>query len=153
MQIVINVRKSTKSHLATLKKIIESSEEIVICSGWMKMCGLSELLPTMDIALTRGASIRVYTNREHTESGCIEALAARKQIIHANVPKPTYLHTKLYYGRQGSSYIAMIGSANVTAGGLWKNEELSQVVNGVVDDPLHSQLAPYLKTLSGLMVV
>ncbi|WP_224794252.1 hypothetical protein [Pseudomonas fluorescens] len=46
--------------------------------------------------------------------------------------------------------MAMTGSANVTAGGLWKNEEFSQLIYGGVGDPAHTQLEAYLKKLSGL---
>lgn len=149
MQIVSNVRKS-KSHLTVLKKIFEQYDDIVICSGWMKMCGLSEVLPTIDGAISRGARIAVYTNTSHAEVGCVAALKARPGLTHLNVETP-YLHTKLYYGRRGESFTAMVGSANITAGGLWKNEELSLVLSGQTSDAIHVQYADYIKRLSALM--
>lgn len=149
MQIVTNVRKS-KSHLTVLKNIFEQYDDIVICSGWMKMCGLGEILPMIDGAISRGARIAVYTNTSHAEVGCVEALQARSGLTHSNVATP-YLHTKLYYGRKGESFIAMVGSANITAGGLWKNEELSQVLSGQTSDAIHAQYAAYIERLSGLM--
>jgi HKD family nuclease len=149
LQIVTNVRKS-KSHLTVLKNILEQYDEIVICSGWMKMCGLGEILPMIDGAVSRGARIAVYTNTSHAEEVCVAALQARSGLTHMNVGTP-YLHTKLYYGRNGDSFIAMVGSANVTAGGLWKNEELSQVLSGQTSDAIHAQYAAYIKKLSALM--
>jgi HKD family nuclease len=71
-------------------------------------------------------------------------------LTHSNVETP-YLHTKLFYGRKGDSFIAMVGSANITAGRLWKNEELSVVLFGKTSDAIHAQYAAYIKKLSLLM--
>ncbi|WP_050550222.1 phospholipase D family protein [Pseudomonas sp. GM21] len=149
MKIVTNVRKS-KSHLTVLRNIFGLYDDIVICSGWMKMCGLAEILPMIDGAISRGAKVAIYTNTLHAEVGCVAALQARPGLTHLNVETP-YLHTKLFYGRKGDSFIAMVGSANITAGGLWKNEELSVVLFGKTSDAIHSQYAAYIKKLSLLM--
>jgi len=45
----------------------------------------------------------------------------------------------------------MVGSANVTAGGLLRNEELSHAVSGNTADPLHDHYLAYLKKLSELV--
>lgn len=150
MRLITNVNKDTQSHLCELKKLLSSSEQIVICSGWMKICGLSPLLKHMSAALRQGAHITVYTNREHTESKCIDRLAGLPGLKHFNVSRPTYLHTKLYYGRAGESYSAILGSANITSGGLWKNEELSSLFDGAIGDFEHEQIEPYLQKLSAL---
>lgn len=145
---ITNVNKR-KSHLSVVKDILKRHDEIVLCSGWMKMCGLSEILPLIDEALARGAKVSIYTNAEHTQASCVAALTQRQNVAYVNVKKP-YLHTKLYYGRTRDSFIAMTGSANITAGGLWKNEEFSQLTYGVIGDPAHTQLEAYLKKLSRL---
>lgn len=150
MRIITNVRKN-RSHLPEVLRLIANHDEVVICSGWMKMCGLSEVLPTLDLALERGASVSVFTNKRDTETDCVAALSQRVGLFHANIPTPKYFHSKLYYGRQGDHFMAIIGSANVTAGGLWKNEELSTLIEGSVSDPLHAQLSAYLGALPALM--
>ncbi|WP_156882686.1 phospholipase D-like domain-containing protein [Pseudomonas sp. CF161] len=150
MRLITNVEKDSQSHLCELKNLLSASEQIVICSGWMKACGLSPLLKHMREAIGRGAHMTVYTNREHTERACIKSLASLTGLKHVNVPRPTYLHTKLYYGRSGDSYRAILGSANVTSGGLWKNEELSYCVSGKVTDDAHRQLTAYLQGLTAL---
>lgn len=147
---ITNVSKR-KSHLSVVKDILKGHDEIVLCSGWMKMCGLSKILPLIDEALARNARVSIYTNAEHTQASCIAALTQRPNVTHVNIKKP-YLHTKLYYGRTRDSFMAMTGSANVTAGGLWKNEEFYQLTYGGVGDPAHAQLESYLKKLSELRV-
>lgn len=150
MRLITNVKKNTASHLFELRSLLSTYDQIVICSGWMKACGLSPLLSDIDRAVSRGAEISVYTNHEHTEPSCIDSLAGRPGLKHFNVPRPIYLHTKLYYGQKGDTYSAILGSANVTAGGLWKNEELSYQVQGVIGDDAHGQLGLYLQRLSTL---
>lgn len=146
---VTNVSKR-KSHLSIIKRILTDHAEIVLCSGWMKACGLREILPFIDDALARNASVLVFTNAEHTQPACVTLLRERQKLVHVNVKAP-YLHTKLYYGRSEDNFLAMVGSANITSGGLWKNEELSQVSQGKVGDAAHAQLLSYLKTLTGFI--
>lgn len=145
---ITNVSKR-ESHLSVVKDILKGYDEIVLCSGWMKMCGLSEILPLIDEALARNAKVSIYTNAEHTQASCVSAFSQRMGVTHSNVKNP-YLHAKLYYGRTRDSFVAMTGSANVTAGGLWKNEEFSQLTYGGVRDPVHAPLEAYLKKLSRL---
>lgn len=149
MRLITNEKKDSQSHLFELKKLLSSSEHIVMCSGWMKICGLSPLLRHMSEALHRGANITVYTNRKHTDQKCIEGLARLPGLKHFNIPRPVYLHTKLYYGRTGELYSVILGSANITSGGLWKNEELSSLIGGTIGDYGHVQIEPYLRKLSG----
>jgi len=117
LRLISNVEKDTQSHLYELKQLISWSERIVICSGWMKATGLSLLLRDIRAAIRRGAKITVYTNQEHTEPSCIKSLVKVSGLKHFNVPKPIYLHSKIYYGQKGNSYSAIVGSANVTRGG------------------------------------
>lgn len=144
------MKKDTQSHLFELRALLSMSDQIVICSGWMKACGLSPLLKDIDRAVSRGAKISVYTNQEHTEPACVDRLADVAGLKHFNVVRPIYLHTKFYYGEKADSYSAILGSANITSGGLWKNEELSYQVQGDIGDDAHAQLALYLKRLSAL---
>lgn len=150
MRLISNVEQDTQSHLHELKQLLSISERIVICSGWMKATGLSLLLRDIRAAIRRGSQITVYTNQEHTEPSCIKSLLKVAGLKHFNVPKPIYLHSKIYYGQKGDSYSAIVGSANITRGGLCTNEELSYLVSGKIGDDAHGQLELYLKRLSEL---
>ncbi|WP_437216396.1 phospholipase D-like domain-containing protein [Pseudomonas sp. ER28] len=149
MRIITNSSKS-KNHLSALLAIIEGSDEIVICSGWMKICGLAQILPAVDRAVVRGAPVLIITNAQHTEAECVAELSARPGIVHRNVAKP-YLHSKLYYGRKSDAFSVMVGSANVTGGGLTRNEELSHVISGKISEPSHAHYVAYIQKLSRLV--
>ncbi|WP_339406553.1 hypothetical protein [Pseudomonas helleri] len=69
---------------------------------------------------------------------------------HHRIAFPLCLHTKLYYGRRGNHYRTILGSANITSGGLWESEELSYFIEGHVGDEAYLEIAPYLQKLSSL---
>jgi len=138
-----------KNHGKILGALISESERMVLCSGWLDYPGLAPLLSSIDIALARGASIRFYSNKKHTKAGAAKALAKRDAIDHVIADNALrYLHTKLYFFENGDRYTAMIGSANLTKGGLGCNEELSIVLNGTCGDAGHGQIVEYLADLA-----
>ena len=136
------------NHLSVITRLIDEAQKIVICSGWIKRCGLKLLLPSIDTALNRGAAITIITNATHTSSWCRSALASRSSLRHVIVRKDSRLHTKLYYFENGADYSAVVGSANITSGGLSLNDELSILLYGRVDDARHITLVDYLGQLA-----
>lgn len=137
-----------RSHLLAIKDLLASSDQVVICSGWMKFRGLKLLEKAIKRAVGRGCAIAIYTNPTHTEPRCVEELSSWDGVFHV-MPAVNYFHTKLYYGRKGDSYQAIIGSANITAAALKRgmNEELSVHVSGSVSDQNYAGLAAYLESL------
>lgn len=136
------------NHKKLFASLISESERSVLCSGWLKYAGLKLLLPSIDSAISQGAQIVVYSNDQHTELEAAAALASRPALQHVIASGAhRYLHTKLFYFQKGENYTAVIGSANLTEGGLVKNEELSIVVTGTKSDSTHKQFEDYLLAL------
>lgn len=139
------------NHKKLLLDLLQRSEVSILCSGWLKHDGLVELLPSIDYGLSNQAAITVYSNAEHTDEKAIATIACRPEIKHFLVSKQSrYLHTKLYYFQRGDEYTAIIGSANITYGGLVRNEELSVRMEGGIDDIQHRQILEYLNGLRKL---
>jgi HKD family nuclease len=151
MQLVSN--SSRKNHRAEIVRQILSSNTIILCSGWLKLDGLKLLLPALDRTLRRPVtSIRVYTNAEHTEDEAIKELEMR-QIEHICVSKVAfYFHSKFYYFERGSFFTAVVGSANITYGGLVRNEEVSTIHSGAIASPAHLAVKKYLDHLSARLI-
>lgn len=148
MILVQNTQKK-KNHLAHLARLIAESEYSVLCSGWVKADGLELLREAIDVAVQRGASITLYSDHENTRDGVREALARWPTLGHGIATKPR-LHTKLYYFERAGRYTALIGSGNITKGGLRTNEELSVQLTGQVGEPQQAQIAAYLAHLAKL---
>ena len=146
MQLVQN--RGHRNHRATIASLIKSSKRSVLCSGWIKVEGVRALLPAIDSALLNGASITIYSSEKETLPDAIAAIPDRPGLEHLIVPHGRmYLHSKLYYFEQGTNYTVLIGSANITYGGLVKNNELSVRFTGSVGDEKHRELTSYMEEL------
>ncbi|MEJ1162341.1 restriction endonuclease PLD domain-containing protein [Variovorax sp. CCNWLW186] len=146
MQLVHNNGKH--NHRKLLQELIQDSETSVLCSGWINLAGLKRLMGSIDLAIRNKASITVFSNRKHTEAGAVEALRMRPEVRHfiANEDH-RYLHSKIYYFEKGGQYTALIGSGNITRGGLVSNEELSIRLTGTIGDARQEQISAYLTNL------
>lgn len=148
---LLQTNSGKRKHVHLLSDLIKKSEVSILCSGWIKLPGLEALLPSIDAAIANGAAITVYSNLKDTKEGVVPALASRTGLIHRMVgPHSRALHTKIYYFESGDEYTAMIGSANITKGGLSANEELSVTMRGARGDPLFLELQQYLTTLAAM---
>ncbi|MHC8351089.1 phospholipase D-like domain-containing protein [Pseudomonas sp. RT4P38] len=136
-----------RNHLSVVTDLINNADKIVICSGWIKQCGVDLLVEHLAAALGRGTEITIFTNAENTARSCIPSLATLSALRHVVVPKKFRLHTKLYYFESDTRYAAIVGSANITAGGLVHNDELSTVHHGTVGDVQHEMFNDYLEHL------
>jgi len=148
---LLQTNSGKRKHLHLLSELIKESELSILCSGWIKLPGLEDLLPSIDSALADGALITVYSNQKETLEGVAPALASRAGLTHRMVgPSSRALHSKLYYFESGDQYTAVIGSANITKGGLSTNEELSVTIRGTRGDPLFLDVQQYLATLAAM---
>src|SRR3954452_2896048 len=96
-----NTGKCKHQHL--LAELIRKSELSILCSGWIKLPGLRDVLPAIDYALASGAKIIVYSNLKQTREGVAKALSSRVALKHRIVDDDTRpLHTKIYYFETGN---------------------------------------------------
>ena len=150
MKLITNI--SDNNHRHRLVELISTADKIVLCSGWINPKGLETILTPLKSALKRGADIRIYTNKKHTPQKCINTLS-RAGIDHKVVDNEVkYLHSKIFYFTEGQSYTALIGSANLTYGGLVDNEELSVETTGLIPSVEHQRLYEHIKFLESYMI-
>ena len=148
---LLQTNTETYRHKHLLAELIKKSELSILCSGWIKLPGLKDLFPAIDSALENGAEIIVYSNLKQTLDGVAGELASRSGLTHHMVDDTRRaLHTKIYYFETGEQYTAVIGSANITKGGLSGNEELSVRLAGTKGDQLYHQLQQYLQSLASM---
>lgn len=153
MNLIENIKGKKKNHRLRLSTLIEESDKIILCSGWMNHNGLKLLLPALEKAISNNAEITIYTNQDHTDDKSIKSLANIPSIRHIVVDKDEnrYLHSKIYYFQSNNGFLAIIGSGNITLGGLVKNEELSIEISGEFDSPEYVRINKYLKHLESYL--
>lgn len=147
MKLITNCKAD--NHRKLINNLILSSGKTVICSGWMKFNGLDEILISLDKAIENGAIITIYSNKAHTEEKVINALKERNRIKHIIADdKHRYLHSKIYHFESSNNFTSIIGSANITSGGLISNEELSVELSGLIGSDEHNKIIDYLDDLN-----
>ncbi|MDF1878113.1 NgoFVII family restriction endonuclease [Sulfurimonas sp. SAG-AH-194-C20] len=146
MELVTN--NGTKKHKHHIIELIKSSDRIIISSGWMKMDGLKKLKICLDIAVKNNAKITIYSDHQNTKDGVREFLNTYKTIEHIITKKNETLHSKIYYFEQEKSFTTLIGSANITHGGLYSSDELSVKITGLIGDKNYLSIWKYLSDLS-----
>lgn len=148
-------KKHKRNHLATIEKLLSDADRVVICSGWIKLDGVGLLKNSIAGAVARGVAVTVYSNRPRKDEKKTEVQQAAVDLLvelGVNVIATTkkFLHSKLWYFESKGKYHALIGSANMTEGGLRVNEELSAPIDGEIGDEKHSDIAEYLRHVDGL---
>jgi len=135
-----------KNHKALINKLILTSDEIIMSSGWMKEEGLMAILPNLEEVIKKNVTVTIYSNQQHTETFVTEKLKGYENIKHIMFKKKT-LHSKIYYFKKGDTFTAIIGSANITYGGLVHSEELSVKISNTIDSDEHIEIKKYLDNL------
>ena len=100
-------------------------------------------MPLLEKRLAAGATVALYIGTDffHTDPCALERLLRLKQrhascIVLVAARASATFHPKLYTARKRGTHRSLIGSANLTAGALGANEELSVCVTHAADDPI-----------------
>jgi len=120
------------THINALKNFFKDAKEIAICVAFVKESGLHEIRDNLLSALENGAEITIYAGLDFylTEPKALNALYDLT-MQHENISlylcqgKNATFHPKLYFVISNDKASVIIGSANLTMGGLSKNNELS----------------------------
>ena len=130
---------SFSSHYTLLEEILPSAEEVYISVAFLKSSGVNKLLTHFK----KAKEVRILTG---TNFGITDPEALSKIL---NIPKPLNItgyvnklnskvvfHPKMYLVRSGETAHIIIGSANLTNGGMEVNHECSVYYKGTVTDQL-----------------
>lgn len=137
-------------HLEELNKLIIQSQKIILCSGWIFLNGLKLLNKSLLQAIENKSEILIYSSQEHTKTNVIKKLK-KINIPHKILKKELgKVHTKLYYFEDTETFTAIIGSANISDGGLLNNSELSIKITDKVGSNEYKELQEYILSLDAL---
>lgn len=140
----------TSNHSDVINGLIRKSNKIILCSGWIKQPGIQKIYKSLEKASEAGATIIIYSNSKHTTKAAEKLIFKCKNIEYIIVNNKKNLHSKIYYFEHNETFSAIIGSANLTGGGLSKNEELSVLITGNKNSDIHISITSYLNTLKEL---
>lgn len=153
VRIIDNATRRAGDELAAS---LEWATEVRIASAFATKAALAKILNPMEKMLARGGTVTMMYGLDcHiTDPEVIEQLrqlansySTVKQYVHlkwADTVNQTF-HTKLYIAIGGEQVAqVLIGSSNLTIGGLWRNTEANALLRGSVnDDAIHDACEVY----------
>ena len=138
-------------HKVQLEKLLLKADRIIICSGWLLNDGIKLIENALKTAIRNEATIIIYSSVKHTEKKELNKLKKYSNFTHKILAKSTgKVHTKLYYFKHGSTFTAIVGSANITKGGLQVNKELSIKIEDSIGSENYNELQSYIMSLDKL---
>ncbi|QFT11654.1 phospholipase D family protein [Vibrio sp. THAF190c] len=136
---------SSTSHLNEISRLIELSEECILCTCWLDLEAL-DLIESFVEKRKSASKVQIYSDgrKMHVSEAVRMRLKSNPDIEHFYAKRGKRLHSKIYYFSTGDSYSAIIGSANLTGRGLSRNDEFSAVISGNKSSNEHQELIDYL---------
>lgn len=112
------------SHLTSIKKSLVKADEIIICVAFLKMSGLNSLRAALSSKIGK-CTFYVGTDYYLTEPDAIRELFQQGHTVLIFKKNSSTFHPKVYYFRTKNDISILVGSANLTGGGLETNSEIS----------------------------
>src|SRR5690606_10314466 len=141
---------SSLSHKSEIVNSLDKTEELIVCVAFLKSSGLNILLNKIK---ELGVKSTFYIGLDFylTEPKALKAIfKADFDLYLTSIEKSTY-HSKIYYFKKNKAINAIIGSANLTKGGLESNIETSLSIeflhNSDIDNQIKEQFE-FIKTNS-----
>jgi HKD family nuclease len=150
VEIIDNLTRKLKSVLAPS---IEQAREIRIAVAFVSQSGLDLIEAPMQSALRTGATIEflVGLDMHTTEAAALQSLyelsCANEYVslyCYSSSSRGSIYHPKLYLFKSEDAATSIIGSSNLTSGGLQKNREVNVLLEGtILDEAISDSFAAY----------
>jgi HKD family nuclease len=146
VQLIDNVSRDMAT---ALPPVLEHSQDIRIAVAFVSQRGLALIDSALTAAIQAGATAEflVGLDMQSTEPQALKALLDRSRetaclslYCYASVSAAGIYHPKLYVFRAEDQVTSIVGSSNLTEGGLKKNVEVNVRIEATVGDELVSDI-------------
>ena len=146
VQVIDNVSREMAS---VLPSVIEGSRDLRIAVAFVSRRGLATIDPALTAAVQAGATAEflVGLDMRATEPEALKVLLDRTGetdrvalYCYTSVTTAGIYHPKLYVSRAGDQVTSIVGSSNLTAGGLKKNVEVNVLIESDIRDEIVSDI-------------
>lgn len=137
------------NHKHVIEKNMTSADEVVICTAFFKKSSLSKSILKNARRLKKKMTMFVGIDFFQTEPDALQkmrSLGINLFIVHSSELSVTF-HPKLYLFKNSEAAFAIIGSANMTKGGLETNYELSSCISVKNGSIIENELSSYIESL------
>jgi HKD family nuclease len=144
MKIISN--QENRTHLSEIIQRLENADEIIFCVAFLKISGLHILtkkLKEQNIKCT----FYIGTDFYLTEPKALMKLYEDKHKVFITKKEKATYHPKIFYFKKGNDVDLIIGSTNLTNGGLEKNIEASFSVSTTINSNIELEFKELLNSL------
>ena len=140
MKVISN--HSGQTHSTTIDRLLDNSDEVIICVAFLKLSGLSKIIDKLK-EKTGKCLFYIGTDFYLTEPTALRKLFSSGHTVFITKKEKCTYHPKIFYFRKDDNISIIIGSANLTSGGLETNIEASFEI----DTELNSNIDNEIKSL------
>ena len=137
----------SKSHLSSIIQLLEIADEIIFCVAFLKMSGLHILI---DALRKRNIKSTFYIGTDFylTEPKALRKLYEDNHKVFITKKERATYHPKIFYFKKDNEIELIIGSANLTSGGLESNIEASFNVSTTTNSNTEMEFRQLLDSLT-----
>jgi len=137
-----------KKLLPILKSHIKWATEIKICVAFFKLSGFNEIIEQLESKKPNNIEIITGVSFFQTEPVALQkAFSNKYQLYLQTIDSKKVFHPKIYLFRKGKNFRAIIGSSNMTKGGLVSNLEMSIQIDSKNNKSQINSLIKYFEYL------
>ena len=140
MQIITNNKGPT--HLSIINRLLDSSDEVIMCVAFLKSSGLDSILDR----LSDNCTFYIGTDYYLTEPFAIKKLLRKRHTVYLTKKVKSTFHPKIYYFKKCNNISILTGSANITGGGLDTNFEASVLIQTEKNSPVDKDFKAMIET-------
>lgn len=125
-------------HKEVITRLIEESDEIIICVAFLKTSGLDSIINKLK---NKAGKCIFYIGIDYylTEPNAIRKLLHQGHTVFRTKKSNSTFHPKIYYFKKGNTVSILNGSSNMTGGGLETNFEVSFLIETTTTSDIHTE--------------
>ena len=144
MKIVSN--EETQTHLKEITKLLDNADEVIFCVAFLKNSGLQFLTEKLKTQV-KSCTFYIGTDFYLTEPIALRKLFQDGHTVYITKKERTTYHPKIFYFKKDNEINVLIGSTNLTSGGLETNIEASFAITTTINSSIDNEFKQLLDSL------
>lgn len=144
MRIISNYTLQT--HLTIIDELLENADEVIMCVAFLKNSGLNSIIEKLK-KKEKKCQFYIGTDFYLTEPSALRRLFQNGHIVYITKKERITYHPKIFYFKKDNSINILIGSTNLTSGGLETNIEASFAIETTTKSKIDIEFNDFLTSI------
>ena len=144
MRIISN--QESKTHLTEINELLDQADEVIFCVAFLKNSGLYSLTEKLKSKNKKGI-FYIGTDFYLTEPTALRKLVNDGHLVYITKKDKSTYHPKIFYFKNDNKINIIIGSTNLTSGGLETNIETSLSVETTENSIIDLELKEFITSI------